>query len=227
MPAGPALPTKGAQAKQQIETEAAAAAGTSRGLQAAQQRAATAAAAAADAEEEAPVPPRPVRSSSGKSRRRAAAAELMMQHFVPTVSDEFPEFAAVADAIAAGDLAAETSARMLGLLPPRMGGDLCELAAGYSSEGGSEPRAATQRRQRLRQRSHSFNGNMLLPSFDQGRGSMGGSSAEEAAAEALGVSRSRSSGRGHGQRRKSIAAVKLEQDMELRACEEAAMVQHR
>ena len=228
---------KGAQAKQQVQAEAAAAAAVSRGLQAAQQTAAAAAATAAK------VPATEVadtsasaqgrhRSSTGKSRSSKAAGlspaaeAAVMQRFVPTMSDEFPEFAAVADAIAAGDLAAETSARMLGLMPPRAGEEqeYGAMSAGYASGGGRKPRKHKQHQhQHSRQRSQSSTGDMVSGAYEEITSSSGGGSGVEERPVQAQEAHSRSS-KGH---RKSIAAVKLEQDLEIKACEEAAMYHHR
>jgi hypothetical protein len=152
-----------------------------------------------------------------------------MQRFVPTMSDEFPEFAAVADAIAAGDLAAETSARMLGLMPPRAGEDeYGALSTGSASDGGHKPRKHKQHQhqhqhQHSRQRSQSSTGDMVSGGYEEITSSSGdGCGIAERPVESQ-KARSRSS-KGH---RKSIAAVKLEQDLEIKACEEAAMYHHR
>jgi hypothetical protein len=122
------------------------------------------------------------------------------------MSDEFPEFAAVADAIVAGDLAAVRSARMLGLLPDDSDSAAdTPRAARYASDNGLqfEQRKGAQLH---RQRSQSSGG--------------GTSSPAEGAAGSHEDSPSR-------QRHKSIAAVKLEQDLEIKACEEAAAMQGR
>lgn len=124
-------------------------------------------------------------SSSGKSM--PADQEVLPQHFVPTVSDEFPDLAAIADAIAAGDLAAEASARMLELCA-RTGAAATE-SAGNSSGGGTNSAAGST------------------------AGGVWAGQAGVADHSSSSNSRDRST-------RKSIAAVKLEQDLEIKACEE-------
>jgi hypothetical protein len=192
----------------------------------------------ADAEAQAAAASKPARRSSSKSRSKAAAAAavaalspaeeaLVTQRFVPTMSDEFPEFAAVADAIVAGDLAAETSARMLGLMPPRsFDKEYAATAAGYVSDEGPDSYSAFARQQnRLRaQRRSASSGGGTDGTVSSSLGGSGGGDA--AAGNASIVVTSGSSSKGYAGR-KSIAAVKLEQDLEIKACEEAAVMNHR
>jgi hypothetical protein len=232
------------QCRQAAADEAAA-----RGMKAAEQSAAAAAAAAAatavgssnaDAQAEAAATAKPARRSSSKSRSRAAAAAaalspaeeaLVTQRFVPTMSDEFPDFAAVTDAIVAGDLAAETTARMLGLMPLQsFDKEYAATAAGYASDEGPDPYSAfarQQNRSRLqRQHSASSGGGTDETVSSSLGGSGGGDAAVATASTAVTTSGSSSSSKGYAGR-KSIAAVKLEQDLEIKACEEAAVMNNR
>lgn len=205
------------QPKELAQAEAAADAAAARGLEAASQSAAAAAATAAAVA--APAAAEAGSSSSAQtgaklsSRSRAAAAlspeeqAIIAQRFVPTMSGEIPELAAVADAIVAGDIAAEESARMLGLMPPRTFDDgYAATAAGYMSDEGCKSAALPKH---LQQRRSASSGGCTDGS------SLGGSSG----------SQETEPGRSKGH--KSIAAVKLEQDLELKAREQAARLNHR
>ena len=98
------------------------------------------------------------RSASAQGTARAlspAERAILLRRFVPTVSDEFPELAAVADAIAAGDLAAEVSARMLGYWSGPDGSDRSTGAqSGYCSDEGSK----SYSRKLLQRRAHGTRG---------------------------------------------------------------------
>lgn len=203
------------QPKELAQAEAAADAAAARGLEAASQSAAAAAAtAAAAAAAEAASSSSSARTDAKASSRSKAAAALspeeqaiIAQRFVPTMSGEIPELAAVADAIVAGDIAAEESARMLGLMPPRAFDDgYAATAAGYMSDEGCKSTALPKH---LQQRRSASSGGCTDGS------SLGGSSGSEETEP----------GRGKGH--KSIAAVKLEQDLELKAREQAARLNHR
>jgi hypothetical protein len=204
------------QPKELVQAQAAADAAAARGLEAASQSAAAAAATAAAA---APPAAEAASNSSAKvlssTRSKAAAAlspqeqAIISQRFVPTMSGEIPELAAVADAIVAGDIAAEESARMLGLMPPRDFDDgYAATAAGYMSDEGCKSAALTKHLTQQR-RSASSGG------CTDG-GSLGGASGSEEGAEP-----------GRSKQQKIIAAVKLEQDLELQACEQSARLNHR
>lgn len=201
---------------EQSRAEALASAAAVRGIKAAGQSAAAAAAAARVGSESdgptgaplrKPKAHRPVRSG----RLTPAEEAVLLQRFVPTMSDEFPELAVVADAIAAGALAADTSARMLGYWSgtdePGSGAE-AEYCPEAGHEGGSGAAASIT----LGSRGGSITGRLgEIPARPSAAGASGSFIQEQ----------------NPRQPRKSIAAVKLEQDLELKACETAAILGHR
>jgi len=217
---------------EQNRAEALVSAAAVRGIKAAGQSAAAAAArvgSESDAPSGAPLRKPKAHRPARTGRLTPAEEAVLLQHFVPTMSDEFPELAVVADAIAAGALAADTSARMLGYWSGTDGpGSAAE--AEYCPEAGHE---ALQQQHGQGQMGASLSPGGSGAAASMTLGSRGGSIAGRfgevpARPSAAGASGSFAQEQQQSrQPRKSIAAVKLEQDLVLKACETAAMLGHR